>query len=148
MSNTTSHILLLIQCVLEIKAVFGYYFQKKKIFVSCVCNWILFSEKKIFVSCVCNWVYNQIYSNVVSVFIGYIYLGYSCIQLLPKFLAKTFFGINNAGNKKKTITGSLMVCFFLLTTRLEIKMHTIFLIILTLVEFSSSKKINHLRLSS
>ena len=40
--------------------------------------------------------------------------------------------------KKKKITGSLIV--FLLTTRLKIKMHTIFLIILTLVEFSSSKK--------
>ena len=93
-------------------AVFGYYFQKKKIFVSCVCNWILLSEKKkIFVSCVCNWIYNQIYSYVVPVFIGYIYLGYSRIQVLPKFLAKTYlFGINNAGNKK-TITGSLIVFY-------------------------------------
>ena len=62
--------------------------------------------------------------------------------MLPKFIAKTYlFGINDAGNNKKTITGSLIV--FLLTTRLKIKMHTIFLIILTLVEFSSSKKINN-----
>ena len=111
MSNTTSHIILLIQCVLEsciwilfsekniflLVFVIGYYFQKKKIFVSCdcdwklfsekkrfscvcnwilssekkivscVCNWILFSEKKMFVSCVCNWIHNQIYSYVVSV---------------------------------------------------------------------------------
>ena len=81
MSNTTSHIILLIQCVLEsciwilfsekrflfLVFVIGYYFQKKTMFVSCDCNWILFSEKKIFVSCVCNWIYNQIYSNVVSV---------------------------------------------------------------------------------
>ena len=68
MSNTTSHIILLIQSVLEnciwilfsekrflfLVFVIGYYFQKKN--VSCVCNWILFSEKKIFVSCVCNWI--------------------------------------------------------------------------------------------
>ena len=83
MSNTTSHIILLIQCVLESciwilfsekKKIFFFcllldiFFRKKKIFVSCDCNWILFSEKKkIFVSCVCNWIYNQIYSNVVSV---------------------------------------------------------------------------------
>ena len=79
MSNTTSHILLLIQCVLEsciwilfsekkiLVFVTGYYFQKKRFlflvivignyfqkkdFCSCVCNWILFSKtKKIFDSC-------------------------------------------------------------------------------------------------
>ena len=69
-------------------------------------------RKKIFVSCVCNWIYNQIYSNIVSVFIGYIYLGYSQIQVLSKFLAKTYlFEINNA-RIKKTITGSLIVVFF------------------------------------
>ena len=86
--------------------VIGYYFQKKKILVSCVCNWISFSEKKkILVSCVCNWIYNQIYSNVVSVFIGYI-LRIKSYTSLSKFLAKTYlFGINNVGNKKKRITG-------------------------------------------
>ena len=156
MSNTTSHILLLIQCVLESciwilfsekkrffscvcnwilfseKKIFvscdcdWKLFSEKKIFVSCVCNWILFSEKKIFdscdcnwilfsekkifVSCVCNWIYNQIYSNVCI--IGYIYLGYSRIQVPPKFIAKTYlFGINDAGNNKKTITGSLIVFY-------------------------------------
>ena len=46
MSNTTSHILLLIQCVLE--SCIWILFSEKKDFVSCVCNWILCSEKKRF----------------------------------------------------------------------------------------------------
>ena len=53
MSNTTSHILLLIQCVLE-SCIWILCSEKKKK-NSCVCNWILFSEKKIFVSCDCDW---------------------------------------------------------------------------------------------
>ena len=62
--------------------------------------------------------------------------------MLPKFIAKTYlFGINDAGNNKKN--NNRVINRFLLTTRLKIKMHTIFLIILTLVEFSSSKKINN-----
>ena len=59
--------------------------------------------------------------------------------MLPKFIAKTYlFGINDAGNNKKN--NNRFIDRFLLTTRLKIKMHTIVLIILTLVEFSSSKK--------
>ena len=59
--------------------------------------------------------------------------------MLPKFIAKTYlFGINDAGNNKKN--NNRFINRFLLTTRLKIKMHTIFLIILTLVEFSSSNK--------
>ena len=62
--------------------------------------------------------------------------------MLPKFIAKTYlFGINDAGNNKKN--NNRFINRFLLTTRLKIKTHTLFLIILTLVEFSSSKKINN-----
>ena len=51
--------------------------------------------------------------------------------MLPKFIAETYlFGINDAGNNKKN--NNRFINRFLLTTRLQIKMHTIFLIILTL----------------